>query len=88
MNADAAVCTGERRRRQSDNDAEAEQPTGDRAIQALAPVPVLDWPADLFASAIVDDDAVDGAPLADGMALIVIWPSKSARASTSLGVAP
>jgi hypothetical protein len=59
MTSDVAVCTGERRRRRTESNRQFNRLAGDRGIRALASVPALDWPADLFTSAIADDDAFD-----------------------------
>ena len=59
MTVDGAVCTGERLRQRPENNRDRNNVVSGRAIRALAPVPALDWPTDLFTSVIVGDDALD-----------------------------
>jgi hypothetical protein len=65
MTADGAMRTGESRWRWPETNGRFNHPPSGRAIRVLAPVPVLGWPADLFTTTIVNDDASDG-----GLALI------------------
>jgi hypothetical protein len=99
MTANEAKYTGERRRQQAKNPQDHHDT---RAIRALAPGPGLDWRADLFASAIVDDYELDGElarddrshvpvhelPDSDGDRGTVIGLYQPAHPATLAGIAP
>jgi len=59
MTTDNAVHTGERRRQRSEIAGDLNGVAVGRTVRALPPVPILDWPANLFVSAIVDNNEFD-----------------------------
>jgi hypothetical protein len=102
MTANEPAYTGQHRRQQAKKPQDSHAAAGGRAIRALAPLPGLDWRADLFASAIVDDYELDDElarddrsyvpvhelPDSDGDRGTVVWLYLPAHPSVLAGVAP
>jgi hypothetical protein len=99
MTANEPTYKGERRRQQAKNPQDHHDT---RAIRALAPLPDVDWRADLFASAIVDDYELNDElarddrshvpvhelPESDGDRRTVIGLYQPAHPATLAGIAP
>ncbi len=72
MTADEASYTGERHRQEAKNTEDSDLGINGREIRVLAPVPDLDWRADLFASAIIDDYELDDKLAGNDQSLITM----------------
>jgi glutamyl/glutaminyl-tRNA synthetase len=102
MTADEATYTGERHRQPAENTQDSHHAAGGSAIRVLAPVPDLDWRADLFACAIVDDyehddelarndwshDPMYELQVSDDDHETAIWLRQPAHPGTLAGVTP
>ncbi len=95
-----SIRSGERHWQQAWNPSDSRDATNIHAIRALPFLPDLDWPVDLFASAVVDDSESDTKPSRNAPARPprhelpgnyvgpVIWSCQPALARTPAGVAP
>jgi hypothetical protein len=102
MTADDTTCAGERHLQQAQSTHACQHAASGRAIRVLVPVPDLDWRADLFAGALVDDFEADDELVRDDWSHVpmlelpdgdddhgtAIWLQQPAQPGTLAGVAP